>query len=157
MEVSCACSVTVWEATCETRVRFHMSRVVYMSYTSWYRSTRYNRPYELVLCGQFPCRSTCLDKILYRVGKACVSLRLYSRVVPWSFWSLKFLSIFDVFVGNIMIDVFVSPSRCENGFWTQISSNLLISKSIKVDKRLSYYSCLLCHSNVVILDSESAY
>ena len=143
MKVSCACSVTNWEATCETRVRCHVSRVVYMSYTSWYRGTRYNRPYELVLCGQFPV-GLHANKILYRVCKACVSLRLNSRVVPWSFWSLKFLSIFDVFVGNIMIDVFVSPSRCENGFWTQISSNLLISKNVEVDKRLSYDSYVLC-------------
>ena len=143
MKVSCACSVTNWEATCETRVRCHVSRVVYMSYTSWYRGTRYNRPYELVLCGQFPCRSTCFNKILYRVCKAFVSLRLYSRVVP------------EVLIAQISVDIWrlrrdhhdwwiPSPSRCENGFWTQISSNLLISESMKVDKRLSYYSYFLC-------------
>jgi hypothetical protein len=57
----------LWDAS-----KVPVSRVVYVSYTLWYRSTRYNRPYELVLCGQFPCRSTCLDKILYRVSKACV-------------------------------------------------------------------------------------
>ena len=31
--VSCACSVTVWEATCETRVRFHVCLVWSMCHT----------------------------------------------------------------------------------------------------------------------------
>ena len=89
-------------------LRFHMFRAVYVSYTSWYRSTRYNRPYELVLCGQFPCRSTCLNKILYRVCKACVCVcvEIVLKGCALKFWSLKFLSIFDVFVVIIMIGVF---------------------------------------------------
>ena len=136
----------IWEAACETRVRFHRCLAWSICHTH----------HDTEVLGTTDLTSSC-SVVSSRVGlhawtRYCTAFA--KRVHRWD--CIRGLCP-EVLIAQTSVDIwclcrdyhdwwfFFSPSRCENGFWTQISSNLLISKSMAVDKRLSYYSYFLSH------------